>query len=132
MMTYLPPFGFLKQKYRITEASDRDRVNLMCKDFLEIIRLLLRGTIVDEKWYLTEYPDVAEAIKSGDFKSAKHHFIENGYFEGRRPHQLEVDEEWYLSTYPDVTEGIGAGHISSAQEHFLSNGYAEGRLPAEY
>ena len=131
-MTYLPPFAFLKQKYRITAATDRDRVNLMYKDLLEITRLFLRGVSVDEQWYLSEYPDVAEAINGGAFKSAKHHFVENGYFEGRRPHPITVDEEWYLLTYPDVADGVEAGHITSAQEHFVSNGYAEGRLPSEY
>ena len=131
-MSYLPPFAFLKQKYRITAATDRDRVNLMYKDFLEITRLFLRGVAVDEKWYLKEYPDVGDAIKDGQFKSAKHHFVENGYFEGRRPHQFEVDEEWYLVTYPDVADGVEAGQITSAREHFVSDGYAEGRLPSEY
>jgi hypothetical protein len=131
-VTYLPPFALLKQKYRITAATDRDRVNLMYKDLLEITRLFLRGVAVDEAWYLREYPDVADAIKAGEFKSAKHHFIENGYFEGRRPHLFDVDEEWYLVTYPDVADGVEAGHIGSATEHFLSNGYAEGRLPSEY
>ena len=78
------------------------------------------------------FPDVGEAIKDGQFKSAKHHFVGNGYFEGRRPQAFEVDEEWYLVTYPDVADGVEAGHITSAQEHFVSNGYAEGRLPSEY
>jgi hypothetical protein len=131
-VTYLPPFAFLKQKYRITAATDRDRVNLIYKDLLDISRLFLRGVSVDEKWYLSEYPDVAEAIGNGAFKSAKHHFVENGYFEGRRPHSFEVDEEWYLLTYPDVADGVEAGNIASAQEHFATNGYAEGRLPSEY
>ena len=104
----------------------------MYKDLLEITRLFLRGVSIDEQWYLREYPDVGDAIKNGEFKSAKHHFVENGYFEGRRPHPFEVDEGWYLLTYPDVADGIEAGNITSAQEHFVSNGYAEGRLPSEY
>jgi hypothetical protein len=129
---YLPPFAFIKQKYRISAATDRDRVSLIYKDLLEITCLFLRGVAVDEEWYLKEYPDVAEAISDAQFKSAKHHFVENGYFEGRRPHAFEVDEEWYLVTYPDVADGVEAGHITSAHDHFLSNGYAEGRLPSEY
>ena len=131
-MTYLPPFVFLKHKYRITAAADRDRINLTNVDFTEIIKLLLRGTTVDEKWYLEEYPDVADAIRDGAFRSARHHFIENGYFEGRRPCQFEVDAEWYLQHYPDVADGVSAGTITSAEEHFDRDGYAEGRLPAEY
>jgi hypothetical protein len=131
-VTYLPPFAFLKQKYRITAAADRDRVNLTYVDLLEITKLFLRGVAVDEKWYLNEYPDVADAIRNGAFRSARHHFIENGYFEGRRPGVFEVDAEWYLQHYPDVADGVSAGTITSAEEHFLRDGYGEGRLPAEY
>ena len=131
-MTYLPPFGFLKLKYRITASVDRDRVNLTYADFIEITKLLLRGVVVDEAWYLKEYPDVADAIRDGEFKSARHHFIENGYFEGRRPCAFEVDADWYLQRYPDVADSVSAGTIASAEEHFLRDGYGEGRLPAEY
>ena len=131
-VSYLPPFALLKGKYRITATTDRDRVTLTYRDFLEITRLFLRGVAVDEKWYLKEYPDVAEAIESGAVKSAKQHFVENGYFEGRWPHAFEVDEQWYLLTYSDIADGLAAGHINSAQEHFVLNGYTEGRLPSEY
>ena len=131
-MAYLPPFTFLQQKYQITAASDRDSVNLTYQDFLEIARLFLRAVPVDEGWYLDEYPDVAEAIKAGQFKSPRHHFVENGYLEGRRPRPFEVDEAWYLAANPDVADGVRAGHIASALEHFASDGHAEGRLPSEY
>ena len=77
-------------------------------------------------------PGCGHAIKAGTFKSAKHHFVENGYFEGRLPAEFHVDEAWYLTAYPDVADGIGTGEILSATEHFLTNGYAEGRLPSEY
>ena len=70
-MTYLPPFAFLKHKYKITASVDRDRVNMTYADFLDITKLLLRGIAVDEKWYLSEYPDVADAIRRGNFKSAR-------------------------------------------------------------
>src|SRR3977135_4584372 len=80
-VSYLPPFAFVKQKYKITANADRDRVTLMHRDLLDIVKLLLRGVTVDEPWYLAQYPDVSEAIHAGMFKSAKHHFVENGYFE---------------------------------------------------
>ena len=131
-MTYLPPFTFLQQKYQITAANDRDSVNLAYQDFLEIARLFLRAVPIDEEWYLDEYPDVAEAIKAGQFKSPKHHFVENGYLEGRRPRPFEVDEAWYLAANPDVADGVRAGHIASALEHFATDGYVEGRLASEY
>jgi hypothetical protein len=113
-------------------VNDVDRISLSYRDLLEVLRSLLRGVHVDEEWYFQEYPDVEEAVKSGIFKSAKHHFLENGYFEGRKPAPCAVDEDWYLATYPDVSTAIEAKVVQSASEHFDSSGYDEGRLPSEY
>src|ERR1700737_3174321 len=79
-VNYLPPFAYIRQEYKITAAADRDRATLRYRDFIEIVKLFLRGVAVDAAWYLAQYPDVADAIKAGTFKSAKHHFVENGYF----------------------------------------------------
>jgi hypothetical protein len=122
----------LKQRYKINANADVERVNLPYRDFLEIFRSVLRGVEVDEEWYFREYPDVEQAVKSGIFKSAKHHFLENGYFEGRKPGNCAIDEEWYLLTYPDVSSAIEAKLVPSATEHFHASGYEEGRLPTEF
>ena len=97
-----------------------------------MIKHLLRGVHVDEEWYRRTYDDVDAAIKGGAYESAKHHFVEDGYFEGRRPCPVRVDEAWYVATYPDVAEGMELGDIQSAQEHFDQHGYREGRFPAAY
>jgi FkbM family methyltransferase len=39
---------------------------------------------LNEEAYLQRYPDVAEAVASQRFKSAREHYIIAGYFEGRR------------------------------------------------
>jgi hypothetical protein len=62
-------------------------------------------------------------------KSAKDHFVSNGYFEGRLPAKVVVDEDFYITHYPDVAEGIHDGEIQSAQEHFDAHGFVEGRMP---
>jgi hypothetical protein len=131
-MTYVAPLAFLKRRYKISAATDIDRVVFSYRDFLDILRALLRGVTVDENWYLREYPDVHEAVRAGLFKSAKHHFVQNGYFEGRKPGHCEVDEDWYLLTYPDVSSAIDAKLLASATEHFHVSGYEEGRLPREF
>jgi hypothetical protein len=131
-MTYVAPFAFLKRRYKVSATADVDRVTLSYRDFQELLRSVLRGVHVDEGWYLREYPDVEEAIRSGVFKSAKHHFVQNGYFEGRRPGPCEVDEDRYLLTYPDVASAIDAKLLMNGTEHFQSSGYEEGRLPSEY
>jgi hypothetical protein len=135
-MRYLPPFDIVKQEclFPIVSGnikSDGSKQLISQESFVQALRLLLRGVQVDEHWYVTAYPDIAEAIAAGAVKSAKNHFVENGYFEGRLPFELSVDEDWYLSTYPDVAEGITRGDFRSAKEHFQNYGYKEGRLPAE-
>jgi hypothetical protein len=85
--------------------------------------------VVDEKWYLSQYPDVIPDIRPGLFKSARDHFVKYGYREGRVPSRPVVDETWYLATYPDVAEAIRSGRVKSAYDHFIKNGYGEGRKP---
>jgi hypothetical protein len=131
-MTYVAPFAFLKQRYRINATTDVDHVALTYRDFVDMLRSLLRGVEVDENWYFREYPDVAEAVRAGIFKSAKHHFVQNGYFEGRKPGHCAVDEDWYLLTYPDVSNAIDSKLLASAAEHFHASGYEEGRLPYDF
>ncbi len=41
--------------------------------------------VVDEAWYRKSYPDVDEAIRLGHETDAKSHFIDKGYYEGRKP-----------------------------------------------
>jgi hypothetical protein len=114
--------------------SDRlpNTVKLDRDMFLAVVKRLLRGVHVDETWYRSTYEDVDAAIGAGTYQSAKHHFVEDGYFEGRRSGPVAVDETWYRNTYPDVAEGLELGDITSAQEHFDEYGYREGRLPAPY
>ncbi|MFO0996682.1 MAG: hypothetical protein U1F33_08345 [Alphaproteobacteria bacterium] len=131
-MTYVPPFNVVRRRLFIHTVDGRGRVNISYQEFLDFIKLMLRGVAVDERWYLNEYPDVAEAIRSGAYKSAKHHFVEEGYFEGRKPAEAVVDADWYVENNQDVAEGIKSGQIASAQEHFLMHGYGEGRLPSKY
>ena len=136
-MSYTPPFQVVKSrllKYTTrgnVEASVQ-HVKVAYDELLEVIKLLLRGIDVDEAWYREQYPDVGQAIAEGVYRSAKHHFVEYGYFEGRWPSQPAIDEAWYLEQYPDVAERVEAGDVASALDHFRDHGYSEGRLPAEY
>ncbi len=131
-MLYLPPFESVQQRLNISGANGKKRVNMAYSDFVSLIKLLLRGVDIDEDWYLKQYPDVAAAVQGGSYKSARHHFIEEGYFEGRKPGELELDETWYMNNYADVAAGVRSGAISSARDHYRDHGYAEGRLPSEF
>jgi hypothetical protein len=95
-MKYVPPFETVKGLFQISSVKGELRVSATYDDFVAVIKLLLAGVHVDEEWYLSRYPDVAQAIEDGEFNSAKHHFVENGYFEARFPCEPMVDEAWYL------------------------------------
>lgn len=128
-MKYVPPFELVKNSVDISAVKGELRVSVSYQDFINIIKLFISGVEVDEAWYLKENPDIAEAVKSGAVSSARRHFIDDGYLEGRLPFPIQIDEKWYLEHNPDVAEGVRRGTLASAQRHFIDSGYREGRLP---
>ena len=130
-MKYLPPFDLIRRSVEISTVKGELRVNVSYDDFINILRLLISGVVVNGEWYLEEYPDIGQAAKDGLVTSARRHFIDDGYFEGRLPFPMNVDETWYLEQNPDVAESLRKGVISSGQQHFNEDGYREGRLPYE-
>ena len=128
-MKYLPPFELIRRSIEISTVRGELRVNLSYEDFVKILRTMIAGIEINEAWYLKTYEDIASAIRSGVVRSAKQHFVDDGYFEGRLPFPMPVDERWYLAQNPDVAESIRRGDVPSAQGHFDQDGYREGRLP---
>jgi hypothetical protein len=126
---YLPPFDLIRRSVEITTVRGELRVNISYEDFVKILKMMISGLEIDEAWYLKTYEDIAQAVREGGVKSARQHFVDDGYFEGRRAFPVQVDEKWYTETYPDVAESIRQGAIPSAQAHFDGDGYREGRLP---
>jgi hypothetical protein len=126
---YLPPFELIRRSIEISTVRGELRVNVSYENFVSILRTMIRGIEVNEAWYARNYEDIGSAIKEGVVKSAKQHFVDDGYFEGRLPFPILVDERWYLSQNPDVAESIRKGVVDSAQDHFNKDGYREGRLP---
>jgi hypothetical protein len=95
----------------------------------QILIPLINEITVDEQWYRRINDDVDAAIRSGEMKTAREHYVRAGYFENRIPRPCPVDETWYLKEYPDVAEAIRSGHFFSAEQHFELAGFGEGRLP---
>jgi hypothetical protein len=126
---YIPPFDLIRRFLEIKAVRGELTATVSYEDFVKIVKMLARAVKVDEDWYLTRYPDVAEGIASGVVKSAADHFVQDGYFEGRLPFPVEVDEAWYLRRYPDVAEGVERGDFTAGQHHFNELGYMEGRDP---
>lgn len=130
-MKYLLPFSVLKNSIKLLSVKGQLKVDMSYDELLDFVKKFLQAVPIDENWYRTTYPDVAEAIKAGAYRSAKQHFVEHGYFEGRRPFELEVDETWYMSHYPDIETSVQSGTVTSARDHFMRHGYEEGRMPAD-
>ena len=128
-MKFLPPFEEIKGFVTFAAVKGELTVSASYAQFAVLIRTLLQGIEVDEDWYLKQYPDVAEAIREKVIKSAKEHFLNDGYFEGRVPFLIKVDEAWYLEQYPGIAECVSRGELQSAQQHFNDYGYREGRKP---
>jgi hypothetical protein len=94
---YLPPFEILKSYVTISAIDGELMVNCSYENLVQLIRRLIAGVEVDEKWYLARYEDIKEAIETGSVASARAHFVNDGYFEGRVPFGIKVDEKYYLS-----------------------------------
>ena len=75
-------------------------------------------------FYLSNNPDVLQAVTQGTIPSAEFHFNEFGYKEGRDPNAF-FDVDYYLINNPDV---LAAGVNPLA--HFIEFGAAEGRSPS--
>ncbi len=120
----IPPLRALAPTVKMTTSS----IQMSKNDFTHLVATLVE-TRVDEAWYLKTYPDVAEAIRNRQVKSARAHYISSGYFENRLPEDPKLDEAWYLRTNPDVAKAVAAGERKSALQHYLDGGYAEGRVP---
>jgi len=130
-VNYFPPFEVIRRAVEISSVQGELRVNVSYENFVKLRKLMIKGMEVDAEWYGRAYADIGQAIRAGTIHSARDHFMNDGYFEGRLPFPIQVDEAWYLKKYPDVADGIRRGVLTSAQEHFEMDGYKEGRLPFE-
>ena len=59
-------------------------LKVLCPNESERLKFLLAMGLVDEEWYRSEYPDVAQNYPKG----ALHHFCKFGIFEGRKPNSF--------------------------------------------
>lgn len=87
------------------------------------------SSFFDTEFYLSQNPDVAQAIASGQFKSAIEHYEKVGQLEGRQPIP-GFNEPLYLQQNPDVAQAIASGQISSSYEHYVRFGETETRSGA--
>jgi hypothetical protein len=95
----------------------------------QLLKKQISDVFVDERWYVSRYPDVVGALTGGDLSTASDHYSMHGYYEHRMPYQILVDEKWYLAQYEDIAVAVKSGTFASGQVHFDELGYREGRIP---
>ncbi len=107
----------------------------------------------DEVAYLEAYPEIAKAIRAGEWASALHHYRVRGAYESRLADKRYIraaigctaayppgvadlqngapegfDELAYIKAFPDVAAAIRAGSWTSALHHYRVHGAGEDRL----
>lgn len=82
----------------------------------------------DEEYYLQQYPDVAAAVRRGEFASGLQHYQRHGASERRSPN-ANFNESYYLQQYPDVAAAVSRGEFKSGFEHYQRHGASENRNP---
>jgi len=87
----------------------------------------------DEDFYLTLYPDIAEAVANGHFPSGRDHYDMFGFAEGRAPCS-DVDKAWYCQAYPIAAVELGQGEALDPMHHWIETGQFRGyaRRPAHH
>ena len=84
----------------------------------------------DPAWYLRRYPQVAESIKAGRWRSALHHYLCND-----EPTEFdpipEFSELFYLATNSGVAEAVQRGECRNGYAHYLTYGADEQRSPCK-
>ncbi len=83
------------------------------------LRIVAESGLFVAEYYLTAYPDIAEAGVD-----PLEHFFDHGYTEGRKPNPY-FDPAWYLAAQPDVR----AANIQPLF-HYIRHGDKEGRTPS--
>lgn len=96
-MASIPTYAMVEEALGL-EAGTEPPPTVPWTSLIEVIRLFLSHIPVDETWYCSAYPDVAEAIRAGWVSSAAEHFIAAGYFEGRAPREASSGAERDPST----------------------------------
>ena len=93
-----------------------------------ILELWAKSADFDEKFYMSYYPDVADAVKSGLVSNARNHFIKYGYCEGRLPNLRGFKPGNYLKANNEILNDLGRNPSKKKLiDHYVYVGFKEGR-----
>jgi hypothetical protein len=112
------------------ELQDANEIRIPLSLFKFLLRSAVAHSEVNLTGYLSANRDVRDAARSGRVADPAKHYVEFGFFEGRRGATPAVDETWYRRVYSDIALAIRSGTISSGAEHFDAIGAQEFRSPS--
>ena len=79
-----------------------------------------------QRWYLRRYPDIAEAVRAGDWESGLTTTAGRDFV--RSPHWL-YDDDLYRERHPDLSDALlTASGFVNRFDHYLKHGNKEGRI----
>jgi hypothetical protein len=128
---FLPPYKAILEGLGIDAEELEGTVTIPVDLFRALISALALSEDVDGDAYLTNYPDVVEAIERGDVPSPQLHFACKGYFEGRRTFTEDVDQLCFPQTNLNGVERVDTGLSNSgAKDHYIVQHRFEKPLPS--
>jgi hypothetical protein len=112
------------------ELSKRQAIEIPVSLFKFLLKIALTNAEFNLPGYLAMNRDVQDAAKKGQVPDANVHYVNFGFFEGRRGATPAVDEAWYRRNYLDIAAAVRRGDIASGGEHFNTIGAEEFRAPS--
>jgi hypothetical protein len=103
LLRYIVPFPRLMLWVEERADTQTGDVDLPYFDYIGLIRRLIEPVCVDEDYYLQAYPVIADRIARGVIRSAAHHYISHGYFEGRSPFSPDRQDVRSPWPFPDLS-----------------------------
>jgi hypothetical protein len=126
---YTPPVALVLEGLDTTELDlGNDRVSVSAKFLRFLIGEIARAMPFDEDFYGQAYPDVEAARLAGDVATLHDHFVTQGYFERRRPHEMPCDPNYYATNYEDLARVFDPRDEETLLSHFRHHGWQEGRV----
>ena len=129
---YIPHYDAILHAVGTSRAqlNGKPEVTIPTSLFKFLLQIAVLNGEFNQQGYLSANKDVQEALKRGQVRDPKLHYVGFGFFEGRRGATPSVDEEWYRRTYSDVGAAVRKGEIGSGGEHFVTIGAEEFRAPS--
>jgi hypothetical protein len=129
---YVPHYDAILHSIGTTreELKKQEAIEIPISLFEFLLKIALSHGQFNLPGYLATNRDVQDATKKGQLSDPNAHYVNFGFFEGRRGATPAVDEAWYRRNYSDIDAAVRRGDITSGAEHFDTIGAEEFRAPS--